>query len=460
MRLIYGSEVYNNFEAGKYTLKQAHAIQHNLGFFEKAMDKLGYKNPLWLGSRSGKFLPNYADAFFWDWNGLNMQGADFGMHGSGKTSRATLLMMQFNFFVRTEGELGLPCLIFDRKGGEHLSNHEPLANYLSKPLKNLNLIPFGTGARQVNVTPAFLTGETHYGREKIIPFKMSFADFLHASEGDDWLDRALGIEETTTESEAKKYDAARRVKSDAIALCKFVNEKKGIPLTFSLFKWAIEKTNEKLGEQRKSIALESKLRGFLRRGFFGDNMPMNFLEFIKQGKIINYISSTRLALNHALQVNEFTLHARLFEERKARQIKQVFVFSDEHDLISEAGATDNLLKGTWEMIAGKERWASNAYLKSTQFPNSIPLNERKELDWYITSRLDAKTIKALEPVNNSEAVLHRIEYLHYPRTGLKQCALVTKDSIDTFYQAPPFCMIDVEQGEEVKKRREEAVLWT
>src|SRR3990167_1581258 len=216
MRFYYEAEVSDDFEAGKYSAQQTNAIQNNLRFYEKAADKLGMKNPIWLGSKSGKFLPNYEDLVFYDWRGFNLQGADFGRHGSGKTSRATLLTMQFNFFVRVNGDRGLPCVVFDRKGGEHLANHEALKPQYAKPLRNLNLIPFGTEARQMNVMPSFLEGETQYGREKIQRFKMSYADFENAPDGDDLLDRALGIEETSTESEAKKYDAARRIKSEAV----------------------------------------------------------------------------------------------------------------------------------------------------------------------------------------------------------------------------------------------------
>lgn len=415
-RLVYESEVIEASEENPSIDKQAWL--NNLYVFEKLTQRFG-TNVFLLGSKSGRFTGTIDDMALLEWNGSNLQGFDFGRKGGGKSVGAKNFDNQITFMY------GKPSITFDR-AGEYLSHAQPVKDAFSiQRLHAFGLQPLGYGEKQVNISPFFL------GNEDITKWSIDLLDFyaIHPRAlAKELIEKILGIS-ADTESDASKWDAARRYLSEAL------NEE---PRNFKQLAEYVQDINSQLSDSRKSVVLERKLEQLVENEYVSPKHRLKLKDLIMKRKVINIVTSLKMSKNIPLQIYEGIIHYWLYQWKKNEEIPQTSIISEEHNLVSNKGGEKNFTKEIYAQIATKERKISNIYYKITQLPQTIPDEELSMSDFMITTRpRDPKNCDVFRWINEDEKIKERVMNLRWDdESPTKQHGIVTPETFTPFEPMP------------------------
>ena len=409
--MLYESDILDDREETPSAFNQDNWL-NNLYVFEKLTDKIG-ANVILLGSKSGRFTGEFDDLAYYEWDGGNLQCFHFGRKGSGKSVGAMQFANQMNFIY------GKPILAFDR-AGEYLSHNQELKDPLA--LRNLaafGLKPLGFGDRHYNFSAVFL------GNDDVDKWGLDLTDFFLLKpdiQAKDVIEKMVDIS-GDNESDMSKYDAARRYLDQAL------NMK---PRTFEELFQYVQEINESLQqESRKSKLLEANLLKILNNGYVTPKHKINFKDKFKKGMFLNFVTSLKMSKFIPLQVYEGFLHYIINQWKKADEIPQVAVISDEHDLVASRSSEKNFLKEIYQKIATKERKLSNIYYKITQLPDLIDEKELQQADFMLTTKpRSASYAEVFKWINEDEQIRKEVMTLRWDDTpgALKEHMKVTNNS--------------------------------
>ena len=146
---------------------------------------------------------------------------------------------------------------------------------------------------------------------------------------------------------------------------------------------------------------------------------------------LNFVTSLKMSKFIPLQVYEGFLHYIINQWKKADEIPQVAVISDEHDLVASRSSEKNFLKEIYQKIATKERKLSNIYYKITQLPDLIDEKELQQADFMLTTKpRSASYAEVFKWINEDEQIRKEVMTLRWDDTpgALKEHMMVTNNS--------------------------------